>query len=104
MSRAVGPGRGSMAGLAWLASVGPAPVRAWGAAMGWTRSVTFSHAARLTASGLAARCATRRGAGSLLYATRAGVEAAEVLAAPVRASRRRRRGSTWRRARGRPHG
>ena len=83
MSREVGPGPASLAGLAWLASVGPAPLEAWGAAMGWTRSVTFSHARRLVASGLAAGCATRRGAGSLLYATRAGVEAAGVLAAPL---------------------
>src|SRR5205823_1270203 len=83
MSRAVGPGQASLSGLGWLAAVGPSPLGAWGVAMGWAEPTTFSHAARLIAAGLAESCSTRRGAGSLLYATRAGVEAADVFAAPL---------------------
>jgi hypothetical protein len=74
VSRAVGPGRGSLAGLAWLVGLGPAPVEAWGIAMGWAPSTTFSHAARLIAAGLADSCRLRHGDGSLIYATRSGVE------------------------------
>jgi hypothetical protein len=83
MGRAVGPGRASLAGLRWLAGVGPSPFEAWGVAMGWADSTTFSHASRLTAAGLAAGCATRRGGGSLLYATRSGVEASGLYALPL---------------------
>jgi len=74
VSRAVGPGRRSLAGLAWLVGVGPAPVEAWGIAMGWAEPTTFSHAARLIAAGLAESCRLRQGDGSLIYATRSGVE------------------------------
>lgn len=80
MSRAVGPGRASLAGLAWLAGVGPAPVEAWGIAMGWASSTTFSHAARLIAAGLADTCRLRQGDGSLIYATRGGIEASGAFA------------------------
>lgn len=52
-------------------------------AMGWAESTTFSHASRLISAGLAASCSRRRGTGSLIYATRAGVEAAESFAAPL---------------------
>lgn len=51
--------------------------------MGWAAPTAFSHAARLVSSGLVKRCAMRRGEGSLLYATSAGVSAAGVLAVPV---------------------
>jgi hypothetical protein len=83
MGRAVGPGHASLVGLRWLAGVGPSPVEAWGVAMGWADSTTFSHASRLIAAGLAASCATRRGGGSLLYATRSGVEASGGFAPPL---------------------
>ena len=42
--------------------------------MGWAPSTTFSHAARLIAAGLADSCRLRHGDGSLIYATRSGVE------------------------------
>jgi hypothetical protein len=48
--------------------------------MGWAASTAFSHAARLTAAGLAASCRMRRGDGSLIYATRSGVEASGAFA------------------------
>ena len=83
MGRAVGPGHASLKGLGWLAGVGPSPLEAWGVAMGWADSTTFSHASRLTATGLAGSCATRRGGGSLLYATRSGVEASGLYALPL---------------------
>jgi hypothetical protein len=84
MSRAVGPGRSSLEGLKWLASVGPAPRDAWSAAMGWATSTTLSHALRLMGTGLVATCSMRRGHGSLFYATRLGVRATGILAtAPV---------------------
>jgi hypothetical protein len=83
VSRAVGPGRGSLAGLGWLAGVGPAPVEAWGIAMGWAASTTFSHAARLIAAGLADSCRLRHGEGSLIYATRSGVEVSDAFAPPL---------------------
>lgn len=72
-----------MVGLEWLAGVGAAPLEVWGLAMGWARTATLSHASRLVHAGLAQRCTRRRGAGSLLYATRAGVEASGVFAAPL---------------------
>ena len=85
MSRAVGPGEASVAGLRWLASVGPAPLDAWGVAMGWASPTTFSHASRLLRAGWAQSCATRRGAGSLIYATRTGVKIAGAAASPLAA-------------------
>jgi hypothetical protein len=85
MSRAVGPGQASIAGLRWLASVGPAPLDAWGVAMGWASPTTFSHASRLVRAGWVQSCPTRRGAGSLIYATRTGVEVSGVLASPLAA-------------------
>jgi len=41
------PGPLTLAGLRWLAAVGPSPLGAWGLAMGWSRPVTCSHAKRL---------------------------------------------------------
>lgn len=83
MSRARGPGEASLAGLGWLASVGPCPLGAWQVAMGWSEPTLFSHASRLITAGLAESCSMRRGHGSLLYATRAGVESTGVDAAPM---------------------
>jgi len=48
--------------------------------MGWAESTTFSHAARLIAAGLAGSCRLRHGDGSLIYATRSGVEASGAFA------------------------
>lgn len=80
MSRAVGPGRSSLEGLQWLASVGPAPRDAWSAAMSWATSTTLSHASRLAETGLVATCSMRQGHGSLFYATRRGVRDTGILA------------------------
>jgi hypothetical protein len=51
--------------------------------MGWAASTTFSHAARLIAAGLADSCRLRHGEGSLIYATRSGVEASGAFAPPL---------------------
>jgi hypothetical protein len=51
--------------------------------MGWAASTTLSHAARLIAAGLAESCRLRRGEGSLIYATRSGVEVSGAFAPPV---------------------
>src|SRR5437763_6597103 len=67
------PGPASMAGLAWLARVGPAPVDAWRSAMGWCLRVAGSHARRLERQGWLERHRMTRGKGSLLVATRRGV-------------------------------
>jgi hypothetical protein len=85
VSRAIGPGEASVAGLRWLASVGPAPLEAWGAAMGWASPTTFSHASRLVRAGWVKSCPTRRGSGSLIYATRTGVAIAGAPASPLAA-------------------
>ena len=63
----------------WSAVVGrggPAPRDAWGIAMRWAESTTFSHAARVIDAGLVESCSIRRGHGSLFYATRKGVREA----------------------------
>jgi hypothetical protein len=83
VARELRAGPSTLEGLRWLASVGPAPIEAWSAAMGWGRSTAFSHAARLRSEGWAASCAMTAGSGSLLYATRAGVRVAGVAASPV---------------------
>lgn len=70
---AVRPGPASIAGLRWLAAMGPSPLGAWGVAMGWGRRATYSHASRLKASGWVASCEWVRGEGSLIWATRAGI-------------------------------
>ena len=67
------PGPASMAGLAWLVRVGPAPLDAWRSAMGWCSSVAGSHARRLERQGWLERHRMTRGKGSLLVATRRGV-------------------------------
>ena len=80
MSRQLGPGPATVEGLRWLARVGPAPIDAWGCAMGWVPGTARSHAARLTRAGWVARAALPRGEGSLLFATKLGVQVAEVRA------------------------
>ena len=82
MSEVLGPGWGTMAGLEWLARVGPVPLDAWRCAMGWSEVAARSHARRLEQKGWLARYPMRRGDGSLFVATRAGVAVAGV---PVRA-------------------
>lgn len=54
-----------------------------GAWQWWAESTTFSHGSRLISAGLAASCPRRRGTGSLIYATRAGVNASESFASPL---------------------
>jgi hypothetical protein len=83
MSRRLGPGPATVEGLCWLARVGPAPVEAWACAMGWHPGTARSHAARLTRAGWVERTATKRGRGSLLFATRLGVQVAEVSVLPA---------------------
>jgi hypothetical protein len=51
--------------------------------MGWAAPTTFSHARRLIAAGLAESCRLRHGDGSLIYATRSGIEASGVFAPPL---------------------
>lgn len=78
MGVAIRPGPASIEGLAWLARVGPAPIEAWGCAMGWGRTAAFSHAQRLAREGRIERLPMARGEGSLLIATRVGVRVAGV--------------------------
>src|SRR5579875_2757078 len=73
MGRVLRPGPASLAGLRWLARVGPAPLDAWRYAMGWSEVAARSHARRLEAAGWLSRHPMTRGAGSLFVATRAGV-------------------------------
>jgi hypothetical protein len=86
MGRRLGPGSGSLAGLRWLASVGPASIEAWAVAMGWRRTTVYSHAARLVEAGWAEIQPMTHGDGSLIYATRGGVEESQVEAAPLAAA------------------
>jgi hypothetical protein len=80
----MGPGPASMEGLRWLCRVGPAPIDAWGCAMGWAPGNARSHAARLTRERWLGRVARPRGKGSLFFAARQGVRVAgvDVLPAP----------------------
>src|SRR5437588_650724 len=73
MGNGVRPGPSSLAGLAWLARVGPAPVEAWRWAMEWGAGVARSHARRLEREGWLARFRMTHGSGSLFVATRRGV-------------------------------
>lgn len=83
--RAVGPGRRSVEGLAWLARVGASPAETWATAMCWASSTTASHAQRLERTGLLGRSPRHKGqGGALLHATPLGVQFAGVEAAPLR--------------------
>ncbi len=82
--RVLGCGPGSMAGLRWLARVGPCPLDAWRAAMDWSEVAARSHARRLEAAGWLAREPMIRGDGCLFWATRAGIREAGVSARPIR--------------------
>ena len=82
MTRVLRPGWATMAGLTWLARVGPAPLDAWRCAMGWSEVAARSHARRLEREGWLARYPMRRGDGCLFVPTRVGVAVAGV---PVRA-------------------
>jgi hypothetical protein len=53
--------------------------------MGWASPTTFSHASRLVRAGWVKSCPTRRGTGSLIYATRTGVAIAGAPASPLAA-------------------
>lgn len=77
------PGPASLAGLSWLARVGPGPVDAWRVAMGWSTSVAKSHARRLEQHGWLERYRMTRGRGSLLVATRRGVRMCELPLSPA---------------------
>lgn len=84
MSRAVRPGPASLAGLEWLARVGPAPLGTWRVAMGWSSPTAEDHARRLGQAGWLARHPTSYGEGSLLVVTRDGIGRAGVPVAPAR--------------------
>ena len=73
MGRVLGPGPGSMAGLKWLARVGPSPLDPWRYAMGWSEVAARSHARRLEAEGWLGRVAMMWGQGSMFYVTKLGV-------------------------------
>ena len=79
----VRPGPSTMKGLRWLARVGPAPLGAWGIAMGWGQAAVYSHARRLRAAGWLETCSRTRGQGSLVYASRTGLRVSRVNAAVV---------------------
>jgi hypothetical protein len=83
MRRAVNPGEGSLAGLRWLARVGPAPLSAWGVAMGWSAPTARSHVVRLIRAGYIDRTTTTHGGESLQFATRRGVKMTELTTAHV---------------------
>ena len=85
MSRKLRPGPGSLAGLRWLARVGPSPLDPWRLVMGWSEVAARSHARRLEDAGWLARYPMTRGDGSLFLTTRAGVQ---VLGLPRTAGRR----------------
>jgi hypothetical protein len=68
----VGPGRGSLHGLAWLARVGASPPEPLALVMGCSERVARDHVRRLAAAGLVDRVAMRRGDGSLIVLTRRG--------------------------------
>jgi len=84
MGRGLGVGPGSMAGLKWLARIGPCPLDAWRSAMGWSEVAARSHAKRLEDRGWLARQPMVRGDGCLFWATGAGSREARVAARPVR--------------------
>lgn len=83
MKRQLGPGPASIDGLRWLSRVGPAPLDAWSCAMGWAPVTARSHATRLAREGWIARVRRPQGVGSLLYATRVGVQIAELAVSPT---------------------
>jgi hypothetical protein len=71
MSRELLVGPASMAGLEWLARVGPAPMDAWRRAMRWGERAARSHAMRLEQKRGGSSGATAvRGDGALLLVTR----------------------------------
>jgi hypothetical protein len=72
---AIGPGPASMAGLDWLVRVGPASVRVWSAAMGWTERTGRSHAMRLERAKLVGRAPRLYGAGGALVCASASAVA-----------------------------
>lgn len=72
----VGPGARSMEGLGWLARVGASTPEPLELVMGWSDRVARDHVTRLARAGLVERVAMRRGAGSLIVATSAGVREA----------------------------
>jgi hypothetical protein len=86
LARKLSPGPATVVGLRWLASVGPAPLDAWAVAMGWGERTMYSHATRLLARGWAQTCPMTHGAGSLIYATRTGVQVSGIEAAALSAA------------------
>jgi hypothetical protein len=80
----VNPGPSTVSGLEWLAKVGPAPLGAWGIAMGWGRTAVYSHSHRLLAAGWLETCSRTHGEGSLVYASRAGLRVSGIRAAAVK--------------------
>ena len=73
MGRVLGPGPGSMAGLKWLARVGPSPLDPWRYSMGWSEVAARSHAKRLETEGWLGRVPLLWGQGSMFYVTKLGV-------------------------------
>lgn len=71
------PGRGSYRVLDWLAKLGIAGIEPMGLALGLSRSVMYSHVARLETAGLVSRVAAGDGQGGVVVLTRAGARTAE---------------------------
>jgi hypothetical protein len=83
VGRRLRPGSASLRGLDWLARVGPASIQAWAVAMGWGETTAYSHTRRLLAAGWVQVQPMTHGAGSLIYATRAGVAMTGIDAPPL---------------------
>jgi hypothetical protein len=63
-------------GLEWVAGVGPSPLAAVAAALGWSDQLSWRWSRQLVAAGWVERMPMTRGEGSLLFATSAGAEMA----------------------------
>lgn len=83
VSRRLGPGPATIEGLRWLARVGPTPIDAWACAMGWAVPTAKSHAARLSRERWIGRVARPQEDGSLVFATRQGVQVAGIDVPPA---------------------
>ena len=84
VARRRGAAPSAVRGLEWIARVGPAPLLAVAAALGWSEQLAWRWSRQLVHAGWVERMPMTRGEGSLLLATTAGVEMAGVEARPPR--------------------
>ena len=80
----------ALIGLRWLARIGPAPLDALGAALGWSERLAWRWSGQLVDAGWVSRVPMTHGSGSLLLVTASGVEmaSAEMADVEIRAPRR----------------